>query len=107
MSGPMSRLMLTAAVSLLSVAFAVGPTRALEIFFDEDGSGFGGGADCTAVPPGADPTHLVPAGTKVLIYKLPQLVQTGDVSIKDPSGALSDALRFFSDANPGGTGLVA
>ena len=113
MSGSISRLMLTAAVSLLSVAFAAGAARAdlmpgasstgdFIISFDESGNFVCNVGGCSATT-GTDPTHLV-AGN-VLIYGLPAPVVAGTTGILDPGGALSDALRF-TNANGGLTGTA-
>jgi hypothetical protein len=103
----MFRLMLTAAVCLLSVAFAAGaPARAdlmpgasatgvFTIDFDENGNFVCTVSGCSAST-GPDPTHLV-AGN-VLIYHLPELVVAGTVGIADPSHALSDGLAFTNAA---------
>jgi len=114
MFGSMSRLMLTAAVSLLSVAFAAGAARsdlmpgasstgAFIISFDENGNFVCNVGGCSAST-GPDPTHLV-AGN-VLIYGLPETVFAANVSILDPGGALSDVLGF-TNANGALSGLVA
>jgi len=94
MSGSMSRLMLTAAVSLLSVAFAAGPTRAFTIVFDENGDFSCDVEDCARLV-GPDPTQLF--AVNVLIYHLPETVFAGTVGITeiiDDENEVSDALRF-------------
>jgi hypothetical protein len=103
MSGSMSRLMLTAAVSLLSVAFAAGPTMAFTITFDENGNFSCDAEDCARLI-GPDPTQQF-AGN-VLIYHLPQTVFAGTVAIADENAELSDALRFTNSLGQL-TGFVA
>jgi hypothetical protein len=103
MSRSMSRLALTAAASLLSVAFAAGAAKAAEIKainFDEFGRiscdpiGCLGAMVSSMLAP--DPTGLVSG--RVLIYGMPifgVLFEAGTIGIKDPTGTFfSGAVRF-------------
>src|SRR5215471_12604168 len=98
MSGSMSRLMLTAAVSLLSVAFTAGAAMAISIEFDENGNC----GVCTKFEKGPDPSFrpLVTPDKEVLIYTLPEgitpPVRTQTVRVNDPDGQLSDIVRFVN-----------
>jgi hypothetical protein len=110
MSGPIptlqvvSRLALTAAVSLLSVAFMAGTANAIfTINFDEFGNFSCSESGCS-VSIGPDPTHLVSGN--VLIYHLPELVVPGTVGIGNVGGTLSDALSF-TDADGNFTGMAS
>jgi hypothetical protein len=112
MSGSMSRLALTGAVSLLSVTFAAGAAKAIttvDIVFDENGRISCTQPECPtiSVSTGADPTHLVSG--KVLIYQLGSFkLDAGDLGITDPTGmTLDDALRFTNEKGAVSGGLVA
>jgi hypothetical protein len=105
MFGSMSRLMLTAAVSLLSVAFAAGAAKAdvmpgaataadFTILFDENGNFVCDVGGCSAST-GTDP---VTRRENALIYGLPALVVAGTVGIADPGGGTSDVLIFTNAA---------
>jgi len=125
-SGSMSRWALTAAGSLLSVAFAAGAAMAVPgeaamvevppavfLSFSELGLLNCGGSQPIVgcdVSAGPDPTGLVEGN--VLIFSIPstglvqRLVQAGTTGILNSAGQLSDALRF-TNANGDLTGFVA
>jgi hypothetical protein len=105
MFGSMSRLVLTAAVSLLSVVFAAGAAKSdvmpgavtatdFTILFDENGNFVCDVGGCSAST-GTDP---VTRRENALIYGLPSLVFAGSVGIADPGAGTSDVLIFTNAA---------
>ena len=116
MSGSMSRLALTAAVSLLSVAFAAGAAKATTVTFDEDGNFACDQSPCLFsgfrkdLP---DPRSKVAgnADGNVLIYLLNPdvfrpLAFTETIVDETLAGELSDALSF-TDLNGSQTGTAS
>jgi hypothetical protein len=87
------------AVSRLSVASGEDP---LLLSFDENGNATlavnGGAAIPLAGTLISDPSNPCQGCAPVLAYALPEPVTTGTAEILDPSGAISDALRFTDAA---------
>jgi hypothetical protein len=92
-----------AMVSMLVLVLVLGvvPAMADIIFnFDENGNGTKVQDGVSTPMLGAvlpDPTN--PLGPNALTYDLGTLVGLGDVSIFDPTGAMSDGLRFATNPN--------
>jgi hypothetical protein len=91
----MTNLLRGAFLTLGLMTLAAAPASAFTITFDENGNCDG----CTFSEYVTDPTGGVLGNA--LVYGLPDIVVTGDVNIADPSGAISDMLRFADvlDAN--------
>ena len=87
------------AVSLGLLTFAAAPASAFTMNFNENGiCSFSTGDACLGSL-GPDPSGKVPSPGEVLIFNLPSLTFSGNVGVLDPSGALSDVLRWV---NPSG-----
>jgi hypothetical protein len=85
-------LALIAGLALLGLSQPVG---AFTLIFDEFGNCSSGGVTCAhAVEP--DPSQNPLTSGNVLVFTLPSLTFTGNVNILDPTGAVSDRLRWIA-----------
>ena len=85
-------LALIAGLALLGLSQPVG---AFTLIFDEFGNCSSGGVTCAhTVEP--DPSQNPLTSGNVLVFTLPSLTFTGNVNILDPTGAVSDRLRWIA-----------
>jgi hypothetical protein len=75
--------------------FGVSQAQAFTLTFDEFGNCSSGGVTCAhTVEP--DPSQNPLTSGNVLVFTLPSLTFTGNVNILDPTGAVSDRLRWIA-----------
>jgi hypothetical protein len=98
LSEPIS-LAASAAMAALAVGLTLAPSpaRAFTMTFNELGTNCMSTVGTCSSTVEADPSigPLVPSGQNVLVFTLPALTFSGNVNILDPSGAISDRLRWI------------
>jgi hypothetical protein len=97
----MKRIALTAtALAALGVGltFSSSPARAFTMTFDEFGNCSSNVGSCSGAPVSTDPSLNPLTSGPVLVFSLPTMTFSGNVNILDPSGAISDRLRWINSA---------
>jgi hypothetical protein len=102
----MKRIALAAAVlTVAGLAFAPSPARAFTVTFDENGGCTISTGTCSSMVAANDPSvNPIAPNHSVLVFSFfnslgdPALTFSGNVNILDPSGAISDRLRWINSA---------
>ena len=91
---------LALAVLGIGLTFALASARAFTMMFDENGgcSITAGTGSCSGAPVSTDPSLNPLTSGPVLVFTLPTMTFSGNVNILDPSGAISDRLRWINSA---------
>jgi len=91
---------LALAALAIGLTFALAPARAFTMMFDENGGCqiIVGTGSCSGAPVSTDPSMNPLTSGPVLVFTLPTMTFSGNVNILDPSGAISDRLRWINSA---------
>jgi len=91
---------LALAALAIGLTFALAPARAFTMMFDENGGCqiIVGTGSCSGAPVSTDPSMNPLTSGPVLVFTLPNPTFSGNVNILDPSGAISDRLRWINSA---------
>jgi len=82
----------------VGLTFSSSPARAFTMTFDEFGTCSSTVGSCSGAPVSADPSLNPLTSGPVLVFSLPTMTFSGNVNILDPSGAISDRLRWINSA---------
>jgi hypothetical protein len=97
----------SASVVTVLLTLASAPANAFTMTFNENGGCSITTGTCSGALAPAPSTALVPAGTSVLTFTLPELVFTGEAIIYDPNGTtVSDVLQWYCSTGPGACGTI-
>jgi hypothetical protein len=82
----------------VGLTFSSSPARAFTMTFDEFGTCSSTVGSCSGAPVSTDPSLNPLTSGPVLVFSLPTMTFSGNVNILDPSGAISDRLRWINSA---------